>query len=858
MRNHMRLLLLLATLFTAQLWAGGDHAGEAQPPPRITLPPSPPLSPEDALKSFTLQPGFKIELVASEPLIHDPIAIAFDPDGRIWVVEYRAYMPDVDGNNEENPICTIAVLEDTDGDGKMDKRTEFLDKLYLPRAIGFTRGGILLAEQMPPKLFYCRDTNGDGKCDDKILIAADYGGPGNPEHTANGLMPGLDNWIYSADCNSRFRPIFENFPDAPPKVRAKNAPPPELFKRERTNNRGQWGISQDDFGRQYYNSNSDFLRVDLMPTNYLNRNPNYRGATGMNYQAMKDQSCWTGRPNIGVNRGYQAKQLRDDNRLATCTATCGVGVYRGDNLPADCLFNVFIPEPSGNMVKRVSLAEDGLIVNAKNVYDKQEFLTSTDERFRPVNTYTGPDGALYIVDLYRGILQHKAYVTTYLRKQIIERGLDKGLGLGRIYRIVNTNKAPGPKPALSKQAPAELVANLAHPNGWWRDTAQRLLVEKGDTSVVPALQTMALSGATSNAKIHALWTLDGLAQTDAKTILAAIGDKDPKVRATAIRVSDPLLKTPGPAKAELLAALLKMANDSDPYVQVQLACTLGEAIDPSVDLTLISLAQNGSQVVKDAAFSSMGFRELEILEKALADPKVPCDKTLTPLAGCVFNEGRVPKVLKLLDLIAAQTDASKQAEMLAGIGSGAVKAGTKAKTVEVGKEEPESIAKLKKSSDKKVAALAKGLDKSILWGANIKPYVPPTPLNAEQQALFDLGKVQFGMICAGCHQLHGMGEEGKAPPLVDSPFVLGNDKRLIRIGTQGVRGPITLNGATFNMEMPALPTIDPKTLAGILTYIRREWGHGADPVDPKTVEAVRKETIEHEEQWTEKELLKIK
>jgi putative membrane-bound dehydrogenase-like protein len=350
MRNHVLPLLLLAILSTGSLWAGGDKAGEAQPPPRITLPPSPPLSPEDALKSFKIQPGFKIELVAAEPLIHDPIAIAFDPDGRIWVVEYRAYMPDVDGNNEENPICSIAFLEDTDGDGKMDKRTEFLDKQYLPRAIGFTRGGVLIAEQMPPKLFLCRDTNGDGKCDDKILIAADYGGPGNPEHTANGLMPGLDNWIYSADCNSRFRPIFENFPDAPPKVRPKNAPPLELFKRERTNNRGQWGITMDDFGRQYYNSNSDFLRVDLMPTQYLNRNPNYRGTSGVNFQAMKDQSCWTGRPNIGVNRGYQAKQLRDDNRLATCTATCGPSVYRGDNLPAECLFNLLIPAPSGNMV----------------------------------------------------------------------------------------------------------------------------------------------------------------------------------------------------------------------------------------------------------------------------------------------------------------------------------------------------------------------------------------------------------------------------------------------------------------------------------------------------------------------------
>ncbi|HYG78371.1 MAG TPA: PVC-type heme-binding CxxCH protein [Planctomycetota bacterium] len=880
MKNTLLLLCVLTLSLPA--WAGGDKPGEEQPPPKITLPPSPPLSPDEALKSFKLQNGFRLELVASEPLIHDPVAIAFDEDGRIWVAEFRSYMPNVDGTGEDENIGSIAILEDTDGNGKMDKRTEFLDGINLPRAIGFVKGGVLVAHVVPPavqpQLFLCRDTNGDGKCDEKTLIASDYGPAANPEHTANGLLSGLDNWIYSAGCTSRFRPMYRvpdgGVPTMPAPGNPSSLPPlkgvpgtAEYFLRERTNGRGQWGITQDSFGRMFYNTNSDFLRGDLIPTHYYGRNANFKGTAGVNVQIMKDQSTWPGRPNPGVNRGYRSGQLREDSTLATCTATCGISIFRGTALPDDCIGNAFLPEPSANMIKRVTVSEDGLSLVAKNVYEKTEFLTSTDERFRPVNTYTGPDGALYIVDLYRGILQHKVFVTTYLRKQILERGLDKHLGLGRIYRVVGEGKTPLPVQKMSKMTAVELVAQLSSPNGWTRDTAQRLLVERNDKTALPELKKLVTEGSNPVSKIHALWTLEGMEKLTPPVVTAALADKDAKVRATAIRVSEVFFGTQ--LIADLLPKILELANDSDPQVQVQLAFTLGGTSDARATAVLqkLLLSSGSNTILAEAVQSSLGGRELEMIETIVADDKAPnADKLLGGLAKAVFAEGRGARVVKLLDIIAAQPPAQQAAMLEIGAGSGgkdkkdAKGVPLRIRDIKVGNAEPPGLAKLLASSDKKVAERAKAVSNFIVWNGKpgTKPHVPPPALTAAQQERFELGKKHYTLICAACHQPNGMGEEGKAPPLIDSPFALGSEGRLARIVINGLRGPVTVHGKTWNMEMPGLPTLDDNTVAAILTYIRREWEHEASPVEPETIKKIREEVGKREDQWTEKELLQIK
>ncbi|MES1194996.1 MAG: dehydrogenase, partial [Opitutus sp.] len=294
----------------------------------------------------------------------------------------------------------------------------------------------------PPKLWFCRDTNGDGVADEKTEIAADYGGINNPEHTANGLMWAMDNWIYSANHTVRFR--YEGA---------------GKFARDTTVTRGQWGITQDDTGRLYYNSNSDPLRLDAVPSHYLARNPSLTDPSGVNLSLVPaNLRVWPLRVTPGVNRGY--KSLDDTGRITAVTAACAPLLYRGDTMP-ELRGEAFVCEPSGNLIKRITIAPKNARSDelaGRHSYEGTEFIASTDERFRPVNLFNGPDGALYVVDLYRGILQHRLYVTSFLRKQIDERGLAEGRGLGRIWRIVPEN---APKPnfkniALARASAAEL------------------------------------------------------------------------------------------------------------------------------------------------------------------------------------------------------------------------------------------------------------------------------------------------------------------------------------------------------------------------------------------------------------------
>ncbi|MEW6306454.1 MAG: c-type cytochrome [Verrucomicrobiota bacterium] len=858
----MLIRLLLLCVFSGGLAFAqqGDKPGEVQKPlvPKELIPPSPVLSPEQALKSFKLAPGFRIELVAAEPLVHDPVAIQFDADGRLWVVEMRGYMPDADGRGESEKVGSIAVLEDTDGDGRMDKRTTFLDQLVMPRAISLVHKGVLISE--PPKLWFWRDTNGDFIADEKEEIAKDYatqadpalGPKASPEHASNGLMWALDNWIYSANHTTRFR-YFDG-----------------EWKREPTTFRGQWGISQDDFGRLVFNSNSDQLRIDLVPSAYLTRNPYFRGAAGLNVDPVKDQRTYPARVTPGINRGYQAPMLRD-GKLAKFTAACGPVIYRGDQFPPEFRGNAFVCEPSGNLIKRNILTERDGIVSAKQAYADTEFLASTDERFRPVNAGNGPDGALYIVDMYRGILQHRIFLTTYLRQQIVDRGLEKPVGLGRIYRIVYAGKALGPKPQLSRAGPEELVQHLSHPNGWWRDTAQRLLVERNSAASLEPLKKLATTAKNPLASIHALWTLDGLGQLDTATVKTALANPNTKVRATAIRLSEPFLKSD--AKEELLPLVLKQLEAPQADVQLQLAFTLGEAKDPQAEKALgaIALKYATNVYLRDAIVTGLFQRELEFIDLLVHDKKAAnkvagLDTLLSNLARCLTTEARTNRVERLLEIIGAPATASWQRlALLDGIAANVPKS-TKGKPSVVRPRvvrfasEPPAWAALLRNKEKSVVERVAKASPLIYWPG--KPGVPPEPevkpLTAPQQAQFETGRMLYEATCAACHQPHGFGLDGLAPPLVDSEWVLGTEQRSARIILHGLSGRITVKGQKYDLDMPAFGSFDDEQLAALLTYIRREWGHTGNPVSAATIQKIRAATSKRENQWTEAELLKVK
>jgi len=836
----------LFLLLTISLCYGqnGDKAGEEQIAPAIATnaPPAPALTPTEALKTFKIQPGFHIELVASEPMIEDPVAAVFDPDGKIWVLEMRGFMRDADGKGESEPLGRVTVLEDTNGDGKADKSHVFVDGLVMARAIALVRGGLLVAE--PPKLWFFRDTNGDGKADEKIEVVGDYGSQENPEHTSNGLMWGLDNWIYSANHTTRYRNVTGT------------------WEKEPTAFRGQWGISQDDYGRIFHNSNSDPLRADLIPSQYLARNPYFRATAGVNMQVERDLSVWPIRPNPGVNRGYQKGQLRADGTLATFTGACGPCVYRGDNFPAEFRGMAFFGEPTGNIIRCERLSEKDGIVTATNFFGHSEFLASTDERFRPINLYTGPDGCLYVVDIYHGILQHRIYLTTYLRNQALSRGLEAPVNLGRIYRIVS-DKKPGPAPHLSTASSVELVQTLSHPNGWWRDTAQRLLVERGDAAAVPALVTLA-RGHEAIPALHALWTLDGMRKLREPMVEEGLGSSEPKVRVNALRLSEPFLRSA--PTGDLSKRVMSLSNDPAAEVRWQLVLTLGELRTAETEQTMLALLRNDptNNYLIEASLSGMAGRELSVIQKIISDDAA--NRSLAPfllgLAKSVANHRNVEMAGKLLT-IAADGPVESRGTLLDGLLS-LIPAAEKGKEPPKTKplhfqEEPEGLVKLKKIEAPEIQQRVAKLDEFLIWPG--KPGVAPEeivkPLTKEEQARFDAGKDLYAVTCAACHQPHGLGQEGLAPPIADSDWITGPPGRLARIIVNGVRGKIGVKGKTYEMEMPPLGVFDNDQIAQVATYVRREWGHTASPVDAAFVAKVREETTKREEAWTEGELSKI-
>jgi len=549
MRMPRRTLILSALCLAAAACAQvGDKAGEAQVPivPANLIPPSPPLTAEEALRSFKVAAGYRIELVAEAPLVRHRTVLHFAPDGRLWVVEMTGYMENFDGTTEDQPKGSVVVLTDTDGDGRMDQRTVFLDNIILPRALILHRDGALVGA--PPHLWFCRDTNGDGKADEKIEVATDFGvrvDPArpqlaNPERAPNALLWGHDGWLYVGAYTARFK-----FDDG-------------KWVRATSNFRGQWGLAQDDYGRLYSNNNSDLLRVDVVNSGYLLRNPALGRTTGLNTKAAAEQFVWPIRVNPGINRGYRTEMLRDF-KLKECTAACGPWIYRSDLFPADAYGNAFICEPSGNLVKRLVLNPDKGLVKGTPFYDQQEFVASTDERFRPVSALTGPEGALYLVDMHHGVIQHRISLTTYLRKQGEDRGLIAPLHLGRIWRVVPEGYKTT---ALNEGGPnggirANLIAELGSGNEWRRETAQRLLVESGDKTLAAALTAFGLKATSAMGRVHALWTQHGLKVTDWALVSAGLADADPRVRSAALRVSEVLIA--GPHRAEVIARWTELA-----------------------------------------------------------------------------------------------------------------------------------------------------------------------------------------------------------------------------------------------------------------------------------------------------------
>ncbi|HEY6082628.1 MAG TPA: dehydrogenase, partial [Chitinophagaceae bacterium] len=433
---------------------------------------------------YKIADGFQIQLAASEPLIEAPVTMDFDNQGRMWVVEMRGFMPNLAGTGEDAPNGRICILEDLNKDGIADHEKVFLDGLVLPRAIAHVYGGLLYAA--PPDLWFVEINN--DKPGKRTLVDSLYSDGGNVEAQPNGLMMNIDNWIYSANSNFRYQ--------------LKDG----KWIKEPTSFRGQWGIAKDNLGRLYYNSSETQLEGDYVLPNSFISNPYMRPTEAISKVLTDNQRVY---PLHGttVNRGYQTGILDKDSMLVDFTAACGPLIYRGDQFPDSYRQNAFVCEPTANLVKRDILSFEGIKTTAKQAWNDREFIASTDEGFRPVNLFDGPDGAMYVVDMHRGVLQHRSYATPYYRNEIAKKKLDTMLHEGRILRIVYKNKKLDKIPELDKASGTALVALLKSTNGWVRDRAQQLLIFKQQKSVIPQLEALAADDKNGVTAVQALYTL---------------------------------------------------------------------------------------------------------------------------------------------------------------------------------------------------------------------------------------------------------------------------------------------------------------------------------------------------------------
>lgn len=808
--------------------------------------PSPVKTPTQELASFQLEPGMKIQLVAAEPMVQDPVVITFDEDGRLWVVEMRGFMPNIDGEGETEPVGRISVLEDKNGDGQMDMSTIFMDSLVMPRAIALVKGGALIAEN--EALWLAQDLDGNLKADTKTLIDSTYANNGLPEHTDNGLWRGMDNYYYNVKSRLRYRLTDGE------------------WQRDSTEFRGQWGISHDNEGRLFYNYNWSQLHADLVPPNYLSRNKNHTPTSGIDHGLTIDRRIYPIRPNPAVNRGYIPGTLDSTGRLLEFTAACSPLVYRGSTFSADYQGNVFVCEPSGNLIKRNVVEQKGFIVSAYDPHPGKEFLASTDERFRPVHLATGPDGALYVADMYRGLIQHGAYVTPYLREQTINRKLVQPINRGRIWRIVPENWVASKPKKLSTATSEELVVTLSNPDGWKRDMAQRLLVERNDKRIIPSLEALALTGTNDLGRFHALWTLSGLKSSNSALLFKLLVDKNALISSTALRLLEPLAKDNEVIRVKLQETLLQTWENASHEQVLQMALSAYVLNQSASHQLLVGIADRfgAFPLIRDAVMSSLQNQEFVFLERLLKSPqwqKQQADKEifLEMLTTAIVHKRDAKEMTALLTMLDVDKASFGWQQKVILTAMAIQGKNRKLKPIQLASSPTlfarTEIEPLLQSRLQTVALLFEWEGHSAQTNSSQKQ----NPLSEDAQRMFALGRQHYLTTCAGCHGSDGEGLNRFAPPLTSSDWVVGDEKRLALIILHGIEGPIQVDGKLYDVPdilpvMPSHSTMDDGAITAILTYIRNEWGNSAGAITKGIVSKTRHTSQGRVVPWTAKEL----
>ncbi|MEZ5040775.1 MAG: discoidin domain-containing protein [Saprospiraceae bacterium] len=553
-----------------------------------------PLYPEEEAKRFLLPPGYSLTPILTEPQIEQPAAIAFDGNGRMFVLELRTYMLTADSDGELDPTSRISRWEDKDGDGVYETGTAFVDSLIFPRfVLPYGADCVLTMESDADNVYKYTDTNGDGKADKKELFTTNYGRSGNVEHQQAFMYWGMDNWLYSTVNAFRVRET------------------PNSILREKTGfNRAQWGVTHDDDGKLWFQGGASGLPSYFQfPIYYGNFNVEEEFAEGF-------EIPWGAPIHLSDLQGGMDEVRQPDGSLNRVTGAAGNDVFRGHRLPKDLIGQYIYGEPVARIVRQVNpIVTEGL-TQLHNAYQGQqsEFIRSTDPLFRPVDMATAPDGTLYIVDMYHGIIQEGNWAQrgSYLRAKIEQYQLDKVVSLGRIWRLTYDGIERDTPPRMLEESPAELVKHLKHPNGWWRDMAQQLLVLSKDQSVVPQLVALVRSKDHLLARFHALWSLEGLEALSLEMVRELFQDANPRMRIQAIRASESLYKA---GEKSLEADYTTLSKDENAEVVIQALLTSNVLKLPmTAKNTTAAMAKHkakgvqvvGAQILQPKAVSGFG------------------------------------------------------------------------------------------------------------------------------------------------------------------------------------------------------------------------------------------------------------
>ncbi len=651
------------------------------------LPSAPPSAARDAAKTFRVLDGFRMDLLAAEPLVASPVAMTYDENGRAYVCEMRDY-PYTDKAhhkpNQENPtdqpIGRVRLLEDTDGDGVFDKSTVFAEELSWPTGVACWKGGVFVAAT--PDIWYLKDTNGDGTADVRTKVFTGFKKL-NVQSVMNSLVWALDNHIHGAGGSNGGE--IRRAADAKPLALTRNdfRIDPVAGEMELLSGGARFGGTFDDWGNRFLCNIRNPAQHIVLPQRYLARNPSLAARSPINDMAESGDRLpvypisepepwrvvrakrWAGERDINMPRSELVG-------AGVVTSASGITSYRGAAYPEKYRGNVFVCECAGNLFYRLELTPDGPTFKAVRVDGKAEMVASTDNWFRAVNLINAPDGTLHVMDMYRENIEHPWSIPDDILAAV---DLEAGRDMGRIWRLTPPDfKAPKP-PRLGSASSAELVATLENPNSWWRETAQRLLFERQDMRAAPALHELVKNGRTPQARLHALWTLNGLSELSAGDLLAGLQDKAAGVRENAVKLAEPRAKNPA-----LINALLPLADDPDARVRFQTAFTLGELSDPrAMDaLAIIARRDAADPWIRTAVLSSVANTSDQLLARLLADAQFVSGSTapdlIRELAQIVGVRGKKDEMQRVLASVGDLASPALR-EIISGIGEGLKRSG---------------------------------------------------------------------------------------------------------------------------------------------------------------------------------------